>query len=109
MIYALCAFLLVGLTALFGWEIYFSLAHRKNFECTLDGDRIWCISPSPTTGHSFDLLLTEITKITIDDGKVTLIAESGEEFWLTSNYGNPAGQFVQLIEQSAPSVAIERI
>ncbi len=108
-VYAISGFLLVGFTALFGWEIYFAMTRRHDFHCVLEDGRIRCECPSSSTGSSFDLLIADLVRITEDDGRLTLISANDEQYWLTSNYGNPAGRFVELLTQCNPSIVIERL
>ena len=105
--YAVLGILAAILTALFGWEIYSTISRRRDFHCVLEDGRIRCSSPSSSTGNSFDLPTTDVTKIVHDDGKITLISVDGMEYWLTANFGNPAGRFAQLIAEHNHSVVVE--
>lgn len=104
---AISAILLVGMTALLGHQIYVTATQRQDFFCAINADRIYCECPSQTLGSSFDLLISDIARIKIDDGRVRLYSTSGEDYWLTSNYGNPAHRFVQLLVEANPAIQVD--
>jgi hypothetical protein len=101
--------ILLGGTVLCGSEIYDAITKRRDFLCAIDRGRIRCECPSESTGSSFDLAIAELACIEINDDRVTLLTKTGEKYWLTSNYGNPAGRFVRALVKVNPDVEVNRL
>lgn len=99
--------LLLFNTALFGRQIWFTVSNRTDFHCEMDSEQIRCECPDSAMGSAFVLNLSDITEIVYNDGRISLRTGAEDEVWLTSNYGNPAGRFAQLIVDVNPAVAVE--
>jgi len=83
------------------------LANRE-FICRLNDKTLECISPVWGCGETFKLSLTEIIKIEkecwSDSHRWYLVDKAGERYWLTTNYDNPADEFLARIRELCPSV-----
>ncbi|MCR9201752.1 MAG: hypothetical protein NXI04_24160 [Planctomycetaceae bacterium] len=90
------------------WQIWFTVSDRSDFFCSMDSERIRCECPVTAMGSTFDLELMDIQRIIHSDGRISLRNGTGDEVWLTSNYGNPAARFAQLIVDANPAVTVER-
>ena len=102
----ICAFILLGNTAIFGHQLYTAVARRRDFVCRIDDSRLLCICPEPSGGDSFDIAIADIDVIEVDDGVVTIRLQDGSKHWLTSNYGNPANEFITSILDSNPTTKL---
>ena len=99
--------LLLFNTALFGRQIWFTASNRTDFRCLMDSEQIRCECPDSAMGSAFVLNLSDITGVVHDDGQIRLRTGTEDEVWLTSNFGNPAARFAQLIVDVNPAVAVE--
>ena len=104
----ICIALLVFNLVMFGhssWNVY---TQTKDFSCTLYRDRICCECPDDTAGRTFEIPLAEVREIRRKSesdfaDKYTLVTADGHEYWLTSNFGNPAGAFAREIRVACPT------
>jgi hypothetical protein len=60
-------------------------------------------------GATFDLPLSQVREIRKESGsegpsKYVLVTVDGKEFWLTSNFGNPAARFARELRRICPDV-----
>jgi hypothetical protein len=103
----ICVALLIFNLAMFGhssWKVY---SQSKDFSCALYRNRICCECPDDTAGNTFDIPLAHIREIRRKSGgegadKYTLVTADGHEYWLTSNFGNPAGAFARELKVACP-------
>lgn len=89
-------FVVVGLSYAL-WRIL----HPQRFVCRLDGEYIECVCPVKACGDTFRLAVAEIAKIEHAHWGEThrwyLWDRGGGCYWLTANYGNPAGKFIEAL------------
>lgn len=95
----ICIGLLVLNLAMSGYSSWKVWNQPHDFWCTLSADRISCHCPVKIMGATFDLSLEQIREIreesTTGGGpKYVLVSVDGAEYWLTTNFGNPAWRFV---------------
>lgn len=101
--------ILAIVSAVAGFYVFINFRVRGEFVCTLDDEHLECISPVPLCGQSFRVAICDIVKVEkkpSGDSSHTwyLYNREGRRFWLTENYGNPAGAFVALIKERNPAI-----
>ncbi len=84
--------------------VVLNIRARQTFVCELDEDEIRCFTPVKWCGESFTAKISEIQEVEKeewgDDGwRWYIWDKSGRRLWLTSNYDNPADQFIELIRE----------
>jgi hypothetical protein len=97
----------------FGWTTWNVARQRSDFVCLLTNERLVCQSPDESLARSFDVLITDIVKLTEVDQteggpRYSIHTQAGESFTLTYNFGNPAWFFFEELQKMLPSVTIEK-
>ena len=103
----ICVGLLVFNLAMFGHSIWKVYNQPGDFACILDHRRIRCECPDDTMGATFDVPLSNVREIRRESGfegasKYVLVTIDSKEYWLTGNFGNPAGRFIRELRSLCP-------
>ena len=79
-----------------------NIAKKQEFVCRITDGRIECLCPVPGCGESFVVRIDAIVKIEKerweDSVRWYLWDNEGQRHWLTSNYDNPAEEFIRIIK-----------
>ncbi len=93
------------------WYGCINVLANSVFRCYLDHRSICCSGAVPSA-EDFCVNLVDIDhvkRLDLDDScEWYLITNDGRRFSVTTNYGNPAAQFIDLLVHSRPSVRVER-
>ena len=91
------------LTAIGCFHVRSAVKSKTDFVCAIEDDYLRCVCPDRTSGESFKIAIADLSIIEVNDGWVTLKMDDGCEYWLTSNYGNPSGYFINLLLEANPN------
>lgn len=97
----------------FGYVTWATGRNRADFVCELTETGISCTNPVRFMGDSFSIRICEIDEIQEDsgaEGSLTyrLKTKDGNSYWLTSNFGNPAGRIVDELRKLRPDARYVR-
>lgn len=100
---ALFIFNLIG----FGYVIWATARNPAGFVCELTETDISCKNPVRFMGDSFSIPISEIDEIHVDSAgeghpKYRLTTKDGKNYWLTCNFGNPAGRILDELRKLRP-------
>jgi hypothetical protein len=107
-----CILVLVNM-GFFGWNTWNVARQHSDFVCLLTSERLACQSPDESMARSFDIQISEIVKLTETDQmeggpRYSIHTATGEMVTLTYNFGNPAWEFFEGLQQMLPSIPIEK-
>ncbi len=81
----------------------------EEFVCRIDESCIQCFCPVSVCGQTFKIHIADVVKVEreewSDSHRWYLWDKAGRKYWLTSNYGNPADQIIELVREANAAVA----
>lgn len=103
----ICIAVFSGNFALGSYTLWAAAKQPNDFECELTETAIRCVCPVNGMGSTFDIAIDELKGIEAigdDPPRIELLNCNGTRVWLTSNFGNPARQFVSQLRTLCPDL-----